>query len=166
MWLSGSTSLYPTLFPSQPLPGACGEDVGESGDNRQRRAADTLSSVMQFANSAVSVTVVGLGDGDRFHNCSCSPTFLHIHAHTPAGTGRAVWPCRVKIQDDTERNSNILGCVFFSLFVLPLISESFLLPFAAHPSVSDLHPGEEQPAVCRHDNQPDHLDKQPQPAGL
>lgn len=90
--------------------------MGESSENRQRRAADNLSSVMQFANSAVSVTVVGLGDGDRFHNCSCSPTFLHIHAHRPAGTSWAVVPCSVKIQDDTDRNSNILGCLFFSPF--------------------------------------------------
>lgn len=68
------------------------------------------------ANSAAAVTVVGLGDGDGFYYCSCSPTFLHILAHMPAGTGQAVVPFSVKVQDDIDRNSNILGCVFFSLF--------------------------------------------------
>lgn len=100
--------------------------MGESGENRQRRAADALFSVVHFANSAVSVAVVGPGDGDRFHNCSCSPTFLHIHAPpTPAGSGRFVVPCSVKIQYDTDRNSNILGCVFSSRF--GSVSLSFFL---------------------------------------
>lgn len=49
---------------------------------------------------------------------------------------------------------------------MSIIFELYLSPFAAYVSVSDLHPGEEQPAVCWHDNQPDHLDQQPQPAGL
>lgn len=40
--------------------------------------------------SSPLVTVVGLGDGDRFHNCSCSPTFPHVYAHMAAHSRQAL----------------------------------------------------------------------------
>lgn len=117
--------------------------------------------------SSPLVTVVGLGDGDRFHNCSCSPTFPHIYTHMRSQRALDRLRCLVALKYKmTLTNSNIFGGSVSLCSFLSLIFASHLLPRAAHLSMSDLHPGKKQPAVCRHDNQPDHLDKQPQPAGL
>lgn len=44
-------------------------------------------------------------------------------------------------------------------------SVHYRLPLALQP-LPELHPGQEQPEVCRHAHHPDHLHQQPQPHGL
>lgn len=60
MWLSASISLYPTLFPSQPLPGACGEDVGESKGGLQTLCLQYCSSPTLLSQSQLLALVTGI----------------------------------------------------------------------------------------------------------
>lgn len=48
---------------------------------------------------------------------------------------------------------------------LGIPSPHYHLPLALQP-LPELHPGQEQPEVCRHAHHPDHLHQQPQPHGF
>lgn len=66
-----------------------GSERREQAEGRGQLISSNAVRQLRCLSSPLA-TVVGLGDGDRFHNCSCSPTFPHMYTHMPARSRRAL----------------------------------------------------------------------------